>query len=158
MTPPNSLKVLLLVFLHLLGTSVDAACTCNGHVTDRGQGECKTTYKVRTSDLPDLFMRKRIEKCTKNHKLSLQKSNNGYACWSVMNFVHKNRLLKVYFGVFHPSVVSSRKTIKLFVRKSGIIEKCRCFNRRRLLWKIVELGPMKNIFVWLIPLTRTTNK
>ena len=66
MPPPNSLKVLLLVFLHLLGTSVDAACTCNGHVTDRGQGECKTTYKVRTSDLPDLFMRKRIEKCTKH--------------------------------------------------------------------------------------------
>ena len=28
---------------------LEAACICNGYITERGQGECKTTYKVARS-------------------------------------------------------------------------------------------------------------
>ena len=39
-----------LVLFHLLALCAPfletASCTCNGYITERGQGECKTTYKV----------------------------------------------------------------------------------------------------------------
>ena len=34
------------LLLILCAPFLESACTCNGFVTERGQGECKTTYKV----------------------------------------------------------------------------------------------------------------
>ena len=45
------------LFLALLAQLLEAAdCTCNGYITPRGQGECKTTYKVVRSMSESCFV------------------------------------------------------------------------------------------------------
>ena len=43
------------LLLILCAPFLESACTCNGFVTERGQGECKTTYKVVTEGFESIF-------------------------------------------------------------------------------------------------------
>ena len=44
------------LLLILCAPFLESACTCNGFVTERGQGECKTTYKVVTEGFASWFL------------------------------------------------------------------------------------------------------